>query len=211
MVMANVYSQETTTEPCWQRVPELADLVEIFDPGVQVCAWQREINPAIESYLSGLSQTGQLHVMETLSPARPPILNPLPEGSGRAALIDDLSLLHEIVFDLLGDCEVGLHLARLGKAMCPAWHVDRVGIRLVCTYQGPGTQWLGRQDVDRRDLRSDQMLKDDFIEAVSGEIVLLKGSQWPGNELYGAVHRCPGVESITTLRTFVSLDPLVSH
>ena len=205
----NIYSEVTTMQPSWRRVPGLADLVEIFDPGVQVCAWQREIDPAIEIYLSGLPQTGQLHVMETLSPGRLPRLDSLPVGSGREALIADLSLLHEIVYDLVGDCEVGLRLARVAKAMCPAWHVDRVGIRLVCTYQGTGMQWLDDQDVDRVDLHSDQINKGDFIQATTGEIVLLKGTQWPNNNSYGAVHRSPEIGPNTTLRTLISLDPLV--
>jgi len=211
MFIPNVESEVTPTQPTWRRVPELADLVEIFDPGVQVCAWRREIDPAIESYLSSLPQTGQLHVMKTLSPGRLPRFDSFPEGVGRTALIDDLSLLHEIVLDLIGDCEVGLRLARLGRAMCPSWHVDRVGIRLVCAYQGPGTQWLRNQDVDRGDLRSDQIDNSDFIEAVAGEILLLKGSQWSGNDSYGAVHRSPEVGSNASLRTLISLDPIVRN
>ena len=209
MLNTNIHSDTTHTGPSWRRVSEIADLVEIFDPGVQVCAWQRQIDPSIEVYLSGLSQTGQLHLMETLSPGKLPRLDSLPEGLGRAALISDLSLLHEIVNDLVGDCEVGLRLARIAKAMCPAWHVDRVGIRLVCTYQGPGMQWLDNQDVDRADLHSDQINKGDFIQAATGEIVLLKGTQWSDNDSYGAVHRSPQIEPNTTLRTLISLDPLV--
>ena len=211
MLNTNIHSEAATMQPSWRRVPELADLVEIFDPGVQVCAWQRELDPAIEVYLSGLSQTGQLHVMETLSPGRLPRLDSLPIDSGREALIDDLSLLHEIVYDLLGNCEVGLRLARVAKAMCPSWHIDRVGIRLVCTYQGPGMQWLDNQGVDRGDLLSDQINKADLIQAATGEIVLLKGTQWPSNDSYGAVHRSPEVGPNSTLRTLVSLDPLVSN
>ncbi len=211
MLNPNIHPEVTSTHPSWRRVPELADLVEIFDPRVQVCAWQREIDPAIEAYLSRLPQTGQLHVMETLSPGRLPRLNSLPVDSGREALIDDLSLLHEIVYDLLGDCEVGLRLARVAKAMCPNWHIDRVGIRLVCTYQGPGMQWLDDQNVDRDDLLSDEIKEANLIQAATGEVVLLKGTQWPSNGSYGAVHRSPEIEPNSILRTIVSLDPLVSN
>ncbi len=205
---ANIRPQALSSMPTWRRVPELADLAQIFDPGVQVCSWQREIDPAIGALLSGSTQTDELQVIETLSPAAQPRLDCLPEAPGRASLIEDLSLLCEVVCELLGCSEVGLRLARMGRAMCPGWHIDRVGIRLVCTYQGPGTHWLDDQVADRRDLQADRLRTAPFVEATAGEIVLLKGALWQDNEAFGAVHRSPEVTPDTALRTLVTLDPL---
>jgi hypothetical protein len=208
MSKANIDPESITGVPTWLRVPEFADLVEIFDPGVQVCAWQREIDPAIESYFSQLHQTEELQVLETLSSAVQPKLDSLPDGSGRASLIDDVSLLREVVCELLGCSEVGLRLARVGHAMCPGWHVDRVGIRLVCTYQGPGTQWLDNQGVERRDLHNTRIRGKAVVQAGAGEIVLLKGALWQDNEALGAVHRSPEAILDASLRTLVTIDPL---
>ncbi len=208
MAEANTAPEATLAIPTWRRVPKLTDLVEIFHPGVQVCAWQRKFDPSIESYLSQLHQTAELQTIETLSPTVPPKLEGLSDGPGRASLMEDLSLLRDVVCELLGCAAVGLRLARIGRAMCPGWHVDRVGIRLVCTYQGPGTQWLDQQDVDRRDLHSARMAEGAFIEALPGEIVLLKGALWQGNDAFGAIHRSPGLGSSASLRTLVTLDPL---
>ena len=196
------------TVPTWRRVPELADLAEAFDAGVQVCSWRRVIDPAIAAYLAQLHQAGEFQALETLSPAARPRLDGLPDRPGRSALIDDLALLQEIVCELLGCAAVGLRLARLGRAMCPGWHVDRVGIRLLCTYQGPGTQWLDDQGVDRGDLRSAHTAEAAFIQADPGEIVLLKGALWHGNDAFGAVHRSPEPVPNAPLRTLVTLDPL---
>ncbi len=44
MAEINIAPEATHAVPTWRRVPELADLVEIFDPGVQVCTSQREID-----------------------------------------------------------------------------------------------------------------------------------------------------------------------
>jgi hypothetical protein len=173
------------TVPTWRRVPELADLAETFDAGVQVCSWQRVIDPAIGTYLAQLHQAGEFQALETLSPAVRPRLDSLADGPGRSSLIDDIALLQEILCELLGCAAVGLRLARFGRAMCPGWHVDRVGIRLLCTYQGPGTQWLDDQGVDRGDLRSSQPAEAAFIQADPGEIVLLKGALWQGNVAFG--------------------------
>jgi hypothetical protein len=208
MAEPNIALDATPAAPTWRRVSELADLVEIFDPGVQVCAWQREIDPSIETYLSKLQQTRELQIIETLSPAAEPGLGRLPDGPGRASLMEDLSLLCEVVCELLGCKAAGLRLARIGRAMCPGWHVDQVGIRLVCTFQGPGTQWLDDQDVERRDLHSRRPEDDAFIQAAPGEIVLLKGTLWQDNDAFGAIHRSPGLGTLASLRTLITLDPL---
>lgn len=208
MAETNIACDAVPGAPTWRRVPELADLVEVFAPATQVCAWQRAIDPAIGTYLSQLHPTRELQVIETLAAVGEPKLDGLPNGPGRASLMADLSLLREVVCELLGCAAVGLRLARIGRAMCPGWHVDRAGIRLVCTYQGPGTQWLDDQAVDRGDLRAAPTGDGTFIQADPGEIVLLKGALWQGNDAFGAVHRSPELGSSTPLRTLITLDPL---
>jgi hypothetical protein len=208
MTESNIASTAIPIVPTWKRVPELADLVEIFDPGVQVCSWQREIDPAIEAYLSQLQQAGEVQALETVCPAAQPNLGCLPEGLGRSSLIDDLSFLRDVVCELLGCGEAGLRMARVGHAMCPGWHVDHVSIRLVCTYLGPGTQWLDDQDVDRDGLQSARTRQSTYVQAIPGEIVLLKGDSWQENEAFGAVHRSPELDPSASLRTLVTLDPL---
>lgn len=194
--------------PIWRRVTDLAGLVEIFDPAVQICTWRREIDLDATAYLEGLERTGTLQALETVSAADQPRLASLPANPGRAALIDDLSLLLELVCELLGCSAVGLRLARLGHGMCPGWHVDHVGIRLICTYQGPATEWLDDQGVDRRNLGIGRIGDGVFVEAAPGEVVLLKGARWQDNEQLGAIHRSPGIAPGSGLRTLVTLDPL---
>lgn len=208
MAEALVTSPVPAAVPTWRRVPDLADLVEIFEPGVQVCSWRRATDPAIGSYLSQLPQSAEQQVIETLSAVGEPKLDGLPDRPGRASLTADLSLLRDVVCELLGCPAVGLRLARLGRAMCPGWHVDRVGIRLVCTYLGPGTQWPDDQDADRTDLQSKSIRDGAFTEAKPGEIVLLKGALWQDNDRFGAIHRSPDPGSSLPLRTLITLDPL---
>jgi len=204
----NFATQPIAEPPTWHRVPEPADLTEIFDPAIQICTWQRELDPAIDEYLSALSQNEETQVIELLSTDAQPKLDFLPEKPGRAELIDDILFLNRVLNDLLGCQEVGIRFARIGHAMCPGWHFDRVGIRLICTYQGIGTQWLNDQQVDRGDLHSAQTAKSTYACAAPGEIVLLKGALWQGNEAFGAVHRSPELEPSAALRTLITLDPL---
>ena len=203
-----VPDDNTMVIPGWRRVSELASLADIFDPDVQICTWPREIDASISAYLESLEQTGTMQVIETLKADDKLQLSQLPGGPGRKGLIDDLSLLRDIVCELLGCPAVGLRIARLGHAMCPGWHIDRTGIRLVCTYQGPGTEWLLDQNVDRHDLSHSSMEDQDFIQASAGEIILLKGELWQGNEQFGSVHRSPELTASNGLRTLVTIDPL---
>ena len=208
MAEADLNYYSLPAEPCWRRVEEIAGLIEVFDPEVQVCSVERELDPAIAAYLSGLPETVAKHSLATLHVDQAPTLDALPDGTGREALLEDIALLRDVVCVLL-DCDsIGMRMGRLDHAMCPGWHVDRLGIRLVCTYNGPGTQWLDDQDVDRGLLRSAQIEQSAYVEASAGEIVLLKGSMWQSNERFGAVHRSPDPGKSAPLRTVITLDSM---
>lgn len=107
----------------------------------------------------------------------------------------------------------------VNRAMCPRFHVDHVGIRLLCTYRGPATEWLEDACADRSKLgpappdvsdeNSGVVLNPAGIHrAAPYAIVLLKGSRWQGNEGRGIIHRSPIVPSNTVPRVLLSLDAL---
>jgi hypothetical protein len=104
----------------------------------------------------------------------------------------------------------------LDRAMCPRFHTDNIGCRLITTYQGGGTEWLNNVDIDRSKLGAGNMgLPDtesglfpntDCIQQVNvGDVVLLKGDGWIGNEGLGAVHRSPAVPA-GEKRVVVTMD-----
>ena len=79
---AKTHSEKINTVPTWRRVAKPADLTVIFDPGVQVFSWQRDIDPDITAYPTGLAQPQELQQIETFSQS----LNPGPGVSCRSAL-----------------------------------------------------------------------------------------------------------------------------
>ncbi len=100
--------------------------------------------------------------------------------------------------------------------MCPKFHVDRVPCRLVTTYSGVATEWLSHQRVDRAKLGvGSQSLADDesglyrdnkdIQQLNSGDIALLKGEAWLGNEGGGLVHRSPDINN-QNKRLLLTLD-----
>lgn len=205
----NVIGDEATDQAHnWRRVPKVADLAEIFEPDMQVCTWQRPVDPLVSRYLDSVSTLGTFQLLETLEPNRRPLLDTLPAGAGREQLLDDIVLLTNILCDLVDCPAVGLRGTRVDHAMCPKWHVDRVPIRLLCTYGGPGTEWLEEQNVPRNELALPDAQEAAHQQAAAGDVVLLKGSLWQGNEAKGAIHRSPSLAPSAGRRTLISIDPL---
>ena len=192
----------------WREVSQVVDLVEIFEAGVQVCSWHRPANPRITNYLDRVAHVGTLQLLETLESNERAKLDRLPAGEGREQLIDDLAFLTELLCDLVDCPAVGLRSTRVESAMCPKWHIDRVPIRMLCTYEGPGTEWLDDQGVAHSELSKPSVAQGACQQAAAFDIVLLKGSLWQENEKKGAIHRSPAVAPGNGRRTLVSLDPL---
>jgi hypothetical protein len=141
----------------------------------------------------------------------------LPDHPGRDALARDIGQLAELLGDLLDCPHIGLRLEVIDKAMCPRLHVDRVGIRLLCTYRGPGTEWLDDAAADRSKLGSGAGgLPDEQsgllgtgtqIQRVPGfAVALLKGSLWQGNGGRGIIHRSPAVPADGFPRVVLAAD-----
>ncbi len=192
----------------WCLVERLVDVVEVFGAGIQVCAWQRQADPRLGRWLSSLDERVGASILEILKPDQRPELAALPSPRERSLLADDLALQGSVLCDLLGCPAYGVRIVRTRDAMCPGWHVDRVSLRVVCTYWGPGTQWLADQSVDRGALRDRSTEGADFVCGAVGDVVLLKGARWPGNEHLGAIHRSPDVPAAVGARTVATLDPL---
>jgi hypothetical protein len=100
--------------------------------------------------------------------------------------------------------------------MCPRFHVDRVPCRLVSTYHGIATEWLPHNKADRSklgmgsngliDRQSGLYKNDEDIQKLNfGDVALLKGECWEGNEGAGLIHRSPSVAE-NEKRLLVTID-----
>lgn len=129
----------------------------------------------------------------------------LPELKPFPQLLDDVRQLADMFCCLFDVDTVGLRLTSLDSAMCPKFHVDRVPCRLITTYCGTGTEWLAHSDVDRSklgtgsngisDAHSGLYASAQRIQCLQpGDVALLKGELWEGNEGAGLVHRSPEVD-----------------
>lgn len=199
----------------------VADLAEIYRPDINICVIERGVSPDIETFVTHiLSKSHAVNVTETLNIQSFNPLTLVPKHlhfQGYEAFCADIAQLVDMFSHLFELENVGLRLGMLDKAMCPRFHVDHVPCRLVCTYGGIGTQWLEDAYVDRSKLGSrsgglsDELsgliLDADAIGTMpSYAIGLLKGSRWEGNELNGAVHRSPSLNTTAPRRLLLTLD-----
>lgn len=118
-----------------------------------------------------------------------------------AFIAADLSGLVPLYDALLPVPRLRIRLDRVDDNMCEKLHTDCLKLRLICTYAGPGTEWVDHADADRSLLGSTESSAADTNPAVlrhadalrrcgAGDVILLKGSEWSESEL-GAIHRSP--------------------
>lgn len=212
-------SSQTTGETDVLAGTDISVLTSVFEPVCQIACWQRNapqgLSEAIETAVAANVLGSGFRVV--VEPGE--IESALPLAMQACApLADDIAFLVELYADLLGCAKVGLRLEYLHIAMCPRFHVDRTGIRMLCTYRGPGTEWLASTAAERNRLgvatgASDEvsgLIRDPAGVGRAGrfEVVLLKGSLWQGNGQRGAIHRSPAVAPGEAPRVTLALDAI---
>lgn len=198
MTMTTVNLNTAPTRGSIERVRALRDLACIFEPHVNVALLTRALPPDVAADVSTFVGTQAASVVTRVDSDAPSADWLASELAELAALRADVARWIEVVSDLTGAGSIGVRLTRTDTAMCPRFHVDFVGLRLVTTYQGPGTELLDAGDVARQDsprpggAPSLTVHSRAAIQTAGvGDVVLLKGEGWPGNEGRGAVHRSP--------------------
>lgn len=193
-------------------------LTDIYQEHINIAIWERsfdrELTEAISSFVNN-----NLGIKKSYNLSPEKAYEKLERSLGdvaKPALLQDLANLVDMFCCLFDLGAAGLRLAVLDKAMCPRFHVDQVPCRLVTTYQGAATDWLPNDLVDRSKLGrgSNGLLdsesglyrqSDDIHHLRSGDVALLKGERWEGNENKGLVHRSPAVPEDGP-RLLVTLD-----
>jgi len=192
-------------------------LRQVREPGVNLCLWQRPADAAIIREVSSLRASDLPDVRcPTSSDSFEDDVSTLLQQKGldpqafehwRA----DMRRLADLYFSVSGNREVTLRLLTTDEDECRRFHVDRTQLRLLCTYRGPGTEWLPDEQVDRV-AQSMGAPNDDIIRF--GEpsrfesfwAGILKGDAYPGNAGHGLVHRSPPIEGKGKTRVLFCLD-----
>ena len=194
------------------EVETSAELAGICDPSVNLCVWRRperaEIAALVNRIAGDLGSRSRLVFERDDSGMHQAITDLLPAAAwdvdrrAASAWRDDVLSLCELFADCVETAEAMVVLEEPSGRTCPRFHVDRVGIRMLVTYSGPGTEWLDESDVDRRWLGAaghglpndqDGVIRDgaEIRSLAPFSVALFKGEAWPGAERRGVVHRSP--------------------
>lgn len=182
-------------------------LSDIYKPEHNIAIWQRTLSKALTKDIDlMLAKVSRLALVQSVTPddAAQWVRSKLEGYACADALSEDVALIVDMFCCLFDVKEAGLRLTRLDSPMCPKFHFDRVPCRLVTTYTGRATEWLTNDVIDRTKLGSASLGQPDHLSGLysseksiqqmqSGDVALLKGSGWEGNEATGLVHRSPSV------------------
>ncbi|MCQ3830286.1 DUF1826 domain-containing protein [Microbulbifer elongatus] len=179
---------------------------DIYEDEVHLSIWQRRLEPAlIEECSAFLNQKGfNSHRLVVPAAKIQNLGDVIPGLDAFPNLCADIELLADMFTCLFDLNAIGIRLSVLSDTMCPRFHVDRVPCRLITTYSGVATEWLPHDQLDRSklgagsgglsDAESGLYPSTQSIQSMAaGEVALLKGELWAGNEGAGLVHRSPAV------------------
>jgi len=200
-------------------------LTSIHQPGTGIAIWYRPPSPALGA---AADQLCTALATRSADPEGTSLRAPLATADPRtviadllvahglasanldriAPLVADMAALAwtfcSLARDLPEPAPIGLRLEVITGTSCPRFHVDQSQLRLLCTYRGPGTEWLGHAQVDRRALY-DHQPNDRILRTGNPErldtcwVGLLKGERYPGNQGCGQVHRSPPAAGMARL------------
>jgi hypothetical protein len=180
--------------------------IDRLDPGLD--AWRRPPRPALQPllrhYVDVARAGGDMLAQATLSSReRLPVdflpTAPIRLAGLRAALTRDIARLLVLYRGhTQSGGETRIRLERETDDRCRFFHTDRIGLRLLCTYCGPGTEWLPEEAVNRGALGSGDnraIASDDRrIERLRPYWVgFFKGDLHPDRPARGCVHRSPPI------------------
>lgn len=197
-----------------------SELARVLDPAMNLCVWRRALGTGLAAWLDRVVDEVDFNAQRELDGANPDasgLLHALPAGEHRDALQADIEMLARRYHGLVSSPRVLATFARVDHDMCRRFHVDAVGLRGLCTYAGPGTQWvpepaalrggLGRQGVSLRETNLAVVPHEGEVRGLErGWLGLLKGDAWPGNKGLGAIHRSPPVHGAGARRLLLKLD-----
>ncbi|WP_133467810.1 DUF1826 domain-containing protein [Paraglaciecola marina] len=180
-------------------------LTGIYDESVNLAIWQRDLSNEIKADVTRFINTAS-HLERSafirMQHIEDDLRDELKYTTLGNAFISNASEVIDMFCTLFDLDQVGFRIRLLDSPMCPRFHIDRVPCRLVTTFFGQGTQWLSGNHIDRSklghgskgldDSESGLYISDANIKSMTtGDVALLKGSAWIGNEETAVVHRSP--------------------
>ncbi len=199
--------------------PDRSALDAILLPHIELAIWSRQTPTDVQAALLQWAKTASGPVqwrwpapnaawMELLAALPPAVATWLEADVHR--LVHDMSRWSQ-------RRQLTVVLGPIAHDHCTRFHVDWLPLRLLCTYVGPGTQWIANADVCREALplpigpqghQAGLLQSDGAIQVASaGEVLVAKGHGHP-HQVSGLVHRSPRVADPSTPRVVLIISAM---
>lgn len=191
-------------------VPTRDDLAGIAAPDVALVAWPRVLPPAVAQWLEALpadalpdfrilvdaaaAATAITANLRACWPAEPPLA---------AWLGDDIASLVGQFAHITSEPVVDIRLERITGNACWRFHRDCVAARLLCTYRGPGTQWVPESEAPTALAQQDRY-DGQLHELPAHAVAIFKGSC--SGDGAGVLHRSPPIAGSGQARLLLCLN-----
>jgi hypothetical protein len=183
-------------------------LLGILRPESNLAIWHREIPDALTRALAPLAEEAPFTatVEEFPESAVDALAAALPKPAPLDLLLDIRRLA--VAFAAIADTggAVRIRLEGIAGAGCHRWHADAVGLRLLCTYRGAGTEWLPLPGGAATARGLGAALPVAPMTLPRGAVAILKGEAYPGNQGAGCIHRSPPAGPGARARLLLCLD-----
>ncbi|NKB63881.1 MAG: DUF1826 domain-containing protein [Gammaproteobacteria bacterium] len=217
MKQSAIISETLVPEPPHIIGHQSSVLNKISDPVVNLVVWQRPTQTMVAAELLTLrsSDPSDMRCPTSLASFDDDVTSLLRQQSLDPSVFKnwstDLRRLADIYFRVSESRNVTMRLETTNDDGCRRFHVDRTNLRLICTYRGPGTQWLHNEQVNRQAQRAGATNGDIIRFGEPSEIApfwvgILKGSKYPGSAGQGLVHRSPPIAESGQTRVVFCLD-----
>eukprot|EP01024_Parvocaulis_polyphysoides_P022825 TRINITY_DN21150_c1_g1_i1.p2 TRINITY_DN21150_c1_g1~~TRINITY_DN21150_c1_g1_i1.p2 ORF type:complete len:136 (-),score=6.22 TRINITY_DN21150_c1_g1_i1:269-676(-) len=115
---------------------------------------------------------------------------------------NDIKLITQVFedcLDFIPDVKLQAKLEVVDETTCPKFHDDKVNLRALCPYCGPGTLFIPDEHVHRHPNCVHHSCRYNFDEkfvqqSLPGDILFLKGDGKLGEPGCGAIHRSPDMK-----------------
>lgn len=199
-------------------------LEEILEPGFNLAIYQR---PPREDCLPAVGA-----LLRAIIPAKIDLKNPSAADLADAiactigptaphasilSLAEDIAHLSSLFARIAGTRHPRVRLERVADDGCALFHADSLSLRLLCTYAGPGTEWLENSNARRHELGLRSRTIPEANRAIiidSSKIrsiatwhaAIFSGRAHPGGEENALIHRSAPVLFTNATRLRLCID-----
>ena len=174
---------------------------------VNLAIWRRSYpDVAIaEVILDAVDDVAMVQPVEEITTTLPDDLATAGYPAAIAGLLAaDVATLASALATIAGVSRVSIRLDVVETDACRRFHADYVTARLICTYVGPGTQWLTAADAAA--LGEGAAVDSLVVRSLStGDVGMFKGKTWAPDA--PIVHRSPPILTTGERRLLLVIDP----